>query len=74
MRALAPKKIPAEFAFELVDRAGERGLGNVAFFRRSREVERARDSQEITYLVHFHRTPPAIASLLLLRTPRPPDA
>ena len=56
--AFAPDQLTAEFILELLDRAGERGLRHVALLRRAREVQRARNGQEITNLLHFHAERP----------------
>jgi hypothetical protein len=58
MGPFPPEKIAAEFAFELFDRAGERRLSHVTFFRRPREVERLGNPQEIPDLMHFHGSVP----------------
>ena len=57
-RPLAPEQVAAEFRLELLDRSRQRRLGNVAFVRGAREVEHARDREEVANLMHFHdRTP-----------------
>ena len=48
------EKRPAKFVLELLDGAGQRGLGNVAFFRGTREIQRARNREKIPNLLHFH--------------------
>lgn len=55
MLALAPQQLACELFLELPDGSGQGGLRDVALFGRAREVERARDRQEIADLVHFHR-------------------
>ena len=57
-RALAPEQVAAEFGLQLLDGAGQRRLGDVAFFRGAREVERTADRQEVADLVHFHEVCP----------------
>ena len=59
LRSLAPKEIAAKLAFELLDRARERGLGNMAFFRGAREIQRLGDREKIADLMHFHCWPAA---------------
>ena len=51
---LAPEKVATQFAFQKLDRARQRRLCYVAFFRRAGEIQRPRDCQEISNLVHFH--------------------
>jgi hypothetical protein len=53
-RPLAAEKIATQFAFQKLDRARQRRLGHVALFRRAGEIQRPRDCQEISDLVHFH--------------------
>jgi hypothetical protein len=55
---LAAKQITTEFGLELLDRPRQRGLGHVALVGGAREVEHARDGEEVANLMHFHdRTP-----------------
>lgn len=53
-RPLAPEQVAAEFGFEVLHRAGQRRLADVAFLGRPGEVARARHRQEIPDLVHLH--------------------
>src|SRR5262245_1777561 len=53
-RPLAIEELVAELAFKRLDRAGEGGLRDVAFFGGTREVARPDHRQEISHLVHFH--------------------
>jgi len=53
--ALAAEQLAAKLLLEPLDRARQRRLGNVALLRRPREVERARRTEKIADLVHFHR-------------------
>src|SRR5512139_1566287 len=55
---LAPEKVATQFAFQKLDRARQRRLCYVAFFRRAGEIQRPRDCQEISHLVHFHSDAP----------------
>src|SRR5262245_64230227 len=54
LRALAAEQVAAELTFKLADGAGERGLGHMALLRGAREVERARDGEEVADVMHFH--------------------
>jgi hypothetical protein len=45
--------------FQLLNRARERGLRDVALFRRAREVQFLRDGKKITDLMHFHGGTPS---------------
>jgi hypothetical protein len=51
---LAMEQRPAELGFQLLDLAGQRRLGDVAPLGRAREVQRARQGQEIADLLHLH--------------------
>ena len=53
--ALAVEQQPAQLLLEQLDRAGQRGLGDVALLGRAREVERLAQRHEVADLVHFHR-------------------
>ena len=53
-RPLAPEQVAAKLAFQQLDRARQRGLRDVALLRGAREIERARDRQKVSDLVHFH--------------------
>ncbi len=55
-RPLAAEEITAHLGFELLDRPRQRRLRYIAFIRRAREIEYPRDGEEITHLVHFHRS------------------
>jgi len=55
--ALAMKQRAAQFLFQELDGARERGLRNVALFRGAREIEFLGHGEEITNLVHFHGDP-----------------
>ena len=56
VRALAPEQVAAELAFELLDRARQRGLADVALFGAAGEIEVLRDREKIPHLMHFHRS------------------
>ena len=58
VRPLAPEKIAAQFAFQKLNGTRQRRLGHVALLCRAREVQRPRDGQEISNLVHFHANVP----------------
>ncbi len=58
-RPLAPEQVAAKLAFQQLDRPRQRGLRDVALLRGAREIERARDRQEISDLVHFHSNVPS---------------
>src|SRR5438105_431493 len=45
-RTLAAKQIAAKFAFELLDRARQRGLCHIAVVSRARKIQRARHGEE----------------------------
>jgi len=53
-RSLASKKVAAQLPLQKLDRARQRWLGNVALLGRAGEIQRARDGQEVSDLVHFH--------------------
>ncbi len=53
--ALAPEEVATQLFLELLDGARERRLRHVAFFRGPCEIQDARNSQEISDLMHFHR-------------------
>jgi hypothetical protein len=53
-RPFAPEQITAHFRFELLDRPRQRRLGDIAFVGGAREIQRPRDGQEVSYLMHFH--------------------
>ena len=57
--ALAAKQVAAELFLELLDGAGQRRLGDVAFLGGAREIQGARRGQEVADLVHFHGYRPA---------------
>jgi len=57
--AFALEQIAAELGFELLDGAGQRGLGDVALVGRAREIQDAADREEVAYLVHFHKSAPS---------------
>jgi hypothetical protein len=52
--ALAADKQPPELLFELLDRAGERGLRDVAPFCRPRKVQRLAQGKEVSDLIELH--------------------
>ena len=54
LRPLAPEQLAAKLALKLFDRARERGLRDAALFRRAGEIERPRDGQEVSDLIHLH--------------------
>src|SRR6516162_8329492 len=49
-----PKQVAAQLALELLDRAGQRGLRDVALLGCLGEIELAHRRQEISDLMHFH--------------------
>ena len=51
---LAAKEVAAEFRFELLDRPRQRRLRDVALVGGAREVEHARDREEVANLMHPH--------------------
>ena len=53
--ALAPEQEPAELLLELLDRAGQRRLGDVAVLGGAGEVERLAHREEVADLMHLHR-------------------
>ena len=53
--ALAIEQRAAQLLLEQLDRAGQRGLGDVALLRGAREIERLAQRHEVAGLVHFHR-------------------
>src|SRR5512139_35949 len=57
-RPLAPEKIATQFTFQEFDGARQRWLCHMTFFRRAGEIQRPRDRQEISHLVHFHSDAP----------------
>jgi hypothetical protein len=48
----------AKLQFELLDGLGQGGLRYVALFRRTGEIQRTRQGQEVSDLMEFHETPP----------------
>lgn len=62
--ALAPEQKAADLVLELLDRAAERRLGDVAFLGGAREVPRIADGEEISDVVNVHANPLARPSLL----------
>ena len=52
--ALAPEQEPAELVLELLDRAGQRRLGDVAVLRGAGEVQGRADREEVADLMHLH--------------------
>ena len=56
LRALAPEQVAAELALELLDRARQRGLADIALFGAAGEIEVLRDREKIPHLMHFHRS------------------
>src|SRR3974390_1951125 len=57
-RPLAPEKIAAKLPFQQLDGARQRRLRDVTFFRRTGEVQRPRNGQKVSNLVHFHANVP----------------
>src|SRR5690242_14412259 len=55
---LAPEKIATQFAFQKLDSARQRRLRHMALLRRAGEIQRPRNCQEISDLVHFHADVP----------------
>jgi len=54
VRALATKQETAQFSFQLLDGAGQRGLSDTQLLGGLREVEAPRSCEEVTDLMHFH--------------------
>src|SRR6516164_7187220 len=54
-----PKQVAAQLALELLDRAGQRGLRDVALLGCLGEIELAHRRQEISDLMHFHSSNPS---------------
>ena len=52
--ALAVEQRPAEFVFQELDGAGERGLRDMALLGRAREIELLADREKVAHLLHFH--------------------
>ncbi len=52
--ALAPQEQPAQLLFELLDRAGQRRLRDMALLGRPGEIQGFRNRQEVADLVHLH--------------------
>jgi hypothetical protein len=52
--ALASEQRTTQFRLELLDRGGERRLGDVAAFRGAREIQSFAECQEVSNLMHFH--------------------
>jgi hypothetical protein len=64
-RTLAPEQVTAKLGLQLLDCPRQRRLCHIAFIRSTREIERPRDREEISNLMHFHdRTPPDLARSL----------
>src|SRR5271165_6612350 len=57
--AFTVKKRAAKLSFQLLNRARERGLRDVALLRRAGEVQFLRDGKKITDLMHFHGGTPS---------------
>src|SRR5215831_11801828 len=57
-RTLAPEKIAAKLALQLLDGPRQRRLRHIALVGRAREVEDVRDREEIPDLMHFHEELP----------------
>ena len=55
---LAAKQIAAEFGFELLDGPRQRRLRDVALVGGAREVEHARNREEVANLMHLHGRAP----------------
>ena len=53
-RPLAAEQVAAQFSLELLDRPRQRRLGHVALVRGTREIQHARDGEEVANLMHFH--------------------
>ncbi len=52
--AFAVKQRPAQLRLELLDRAGQRRLGDIALLRRPREARRLAHRQDVTHLMDLH--------------------
>jgi hypothetical protein len=59
-RTLAPEKIAAKLALQLLDGPRQRWLRHIALVGRAREVKRVCDREEIPDLMHFHDELPLI--------------
>lgn len=63
LRPFPPEKVSPEFGFELPNGPRQRGLSDMAFLSRPREVARACHRQEISDLMHLHATQPVAKTL-----------
>jgi len=54
VRPFTAEQVAAKLLLELADRARQRGLRDIALFGGAREIEHARDRQEVSDLMHFH--------------------
>jgi hypothetical protein len=54
-RPLAAEQQPVKLLLQLLDRARERWLSDVALLSRAREVQRSRHRKKVANLMHFHR-------------------
>ncbi len=59
----APEKVAAEFGLQLFDRPRQRRLRDIALVGGAREVEHARDREEVANLMHLHGRAAPISSL-----------
>src|SRR5271165_3863481 len=55
--ALTREQQAAEFVLHLLDRAGQRGLADIADLGRPGEVQRLAECQEVTDFMQFHDAP-----------------
>jgi hypothetical protein len=53
-RAFSAEEGAIKLLFELLDRAGERWLSDIAFFGRPREIQASRHGKKISDLMHLH--------------------
>ena len=53
-RPLAPEQVAAELLLQQLDGPRQRGLGDVAGLGGAREVQRARQGEEVADLMHLH--------------------
>jgi hypothetical protein len=58
MLTLAPQELPTQFVFKRFDGARKGRLGDVALLGRSREIQRVRQGQKVSDLLHLHEISP----------------
>ena len=68
--AFAVEQRTAELVLELLDRAGQSRLADVALLGGAREIQRPRERDEVADLLHFHGSVPSAARRLITRSQR----